>query len=583
MKKTAGIIAAPIVAAILLFAAFSSCSGSFVDPGTADMDRGGMSGGGGGSISGGGGSGGGGGEVPPELKPVKDRWGKWIAPDATATLNYSVANDGVCTITIGGTPQPNNQTDGWGRWKANAQYYYTAKAGKSYTYKFEAWTESGNRVVNFQYCYVEAKGIYFEEEISLTTKRQTFTVNGKPIAEGSLNQVDFQGADQLGKYYVKILEIKEVGSSGNSNTGILTFSDGVPNFEDVFIIDNKTDTSKPDWRSAKIVAHYNTSFKDQDVTYTTLRLRVPKRSLTVSNSSDISSDDKVWTGGGTYTIYVSYFDYSSWPFILVEKKLKGVKFTNGCATVKWSDFTNLDESGGGNNTGDITYTATANSTTNTTAIDFNFGEAVSGLKESDITITKGTGTVTKGALTGSGTSWSLGITVATAGTVTVKITKSGIDSGTKTVTVSKGSDGGSSPFNGTWINESDSSDIITINNPNWTRTKGYDKSGTLNYTSAESPDKPNIRDNSGSNIGAAKIVSGKLQWDIGWQGAVIFSKGSGGGTGSGGGSSTMTWTAVTDSTFSDDYYDYYPIRAIAYGNGTFVAVGSGKIMYSSGN
>jgi hypothetical protein len=67
--------------------------------------------------------------------------------------------------------------------------------------------------VNFQYCNVEAKNIYLEEEITLTTTRRTYTVNGQPIAEGSLNQVEFHGADQLGTFYVKILEIKEVGSS----------------------------------------------------------------------------------------------------------------------------------------------------------------------------------------------------------------------------------------------------------------------------------------------------------------------------------------------------------------------------------
>jgi hypothetical protein len=299
MKKTAGIIAAPIVAAILLFAALSSCSGHFIDPGMADMDRGGMGGSGG---SGGGGSGGSG-------------------------------------------------------------------------------SGSGN-------------------------------------------------------------------SGGNSNAGILTFTDGVPDGRyfsgDVFIIDNKTDTSKSDWKSAKIIAHYNDYFEDQDVTNTTLRLSIPKRSLTVSNHSDISHDDKVWTGGGTYTIYVSYYDYSSWSYSSVEKILKGVSFKNGCATVKWSNFTEPSEEdgGGGNNTSDITYTATANNTTNTTAIYLDFDEAVSGLTTDNITITDGTGSVTKGTLTGSGSSWTLGITVITAGTVKVKITKSGIESETKTVTVSKGSSGG---------------------------------------------------------------------------------------------------------------------------------------------
>jgi len=94
-----------------------------------------------------------------------------------------------------------------------------------------------------------------------------------------------------------------------------------------------------------------------------------------------------------------------------------------------------------------------------------------------------------------------------------------------------------SPFDGTWVNDADATDTITINNPNWTRTKGSDLSGILHYDSAPSPDTPNIRDTSGSNIGEAKIVGGKLHWDIGWAGAVIFSKGTGGGNNGGNGGS----------------------------------------------
>jgi hypothetical protein len=91
-----------------------------------------------------------------------------------------------------------------------------------------------------------------------------------------------------------------------------------------------------------------------------------------------------------------------------------------------------------------TYTASANGTSNTadsTAITFAFSGTVTGLAASDITVTNGTGSVTKGTLSGSGTSWSLGITVNTAGTVTVAINKTGIESGEKTVTVHKADPG----------------------------------------------------------------------------------------------------------------------------------------------
>jgi len=57
----------------------------------------------------------------------------------------------------------------------------------------------------------------------LTTTRRPYTVYGKPIAEGSLNHVEFHGADKLGTFYVKILEIKEVGSSSGGGNGTATF------------------------------------------------------------------------------------------------------------------------------------------------------------------------------------------------------------------------------------------------------------------------------------------------------------------------------------------------------------------------
>jgi hypothetical protein len=88
---------------------------------------------------------------------------------------------------------------------------------------------------------------------------------------------------------------------------------------------------------------------------------------------------------------------------------------------------------------DIAYDAAADggSATASTKIDLTFGAAVAGLTADNITIANGTGGVTKGALSGGGTSWSLGIAVTAAGTVKVKITKAGIEAAEKTVTVYK--------------------------------------------------------------------------------------------------------------------------------------------------
>jgi len=74
------------------------------------------------------------------------------------------------------------------------------------------------------------------------------------------------------------------------------------------------------------------------------------------------------------------------------------------------------------------YSAAANgaaNATSTTGITFTFDNDIDlvGLTAADITVANGTGSVTKGALSGSGSTRTLGVTVATAGNVTVTINK----------------------------------------------------------------------------------------------------------------------------------------------------------------
>jgi hypothetical protein len=86
----------------------------------------------------------------------------------------------------------------------------------------------------------------------------------------------------------------------------------------------------------------------------------------------------------------------------------------------------------------VSYLATADggSRRASSAISFSFGEAVA-LAGADISVSAGTGRVAKGALSGSGKNWSLGIAVETPGDIRVAINRAGIEAGEKTVTVHK--------------------------------------------------------------------------------------------------------------------------------------------------
>jgi len=153
------------------------------------------------------------GKAPEELT-VAERWGKWVAADSTATLDYSVAADGVCKITVGNVAMPHNSTDGWNIWKVHAMYKYTAKANTNYKYTFEAWTESGSgdRPIQIQYYYSspsedpEYLQVY---DINFTEERKTYTIRGESIPKGGVQELKFQCANQLGAFYVKITSITE--------------------------------------------------------------------------------------------------------------------------------------------------------------------------------------------------------------------------------------------------------------------------------------------------------------------------------------------------------------------------------------
>jgi hypothetical protein len=136
----------------------------------------------------------------PENWPVAKRWWRWVEPTATATLNYSVDPDGVCTITVGGQAQPD-------KWKAIAGYSYTGEAGTSYDYTFEAWTKTGERTLGVLYYQDNDAQTYLGKDVHITETRTTYTVNGQSLPKSGEKSLEFQCADQLGTFYVKIVSI----------------------------------------------------------------------------------------------------------------------------------------------------------------------------------------------------------------------------------------------------------------------------------------------------------------------------------------------------------------------------------------
>ena len=149
--------------------------------------------------------------VPEQYTGVneEERYTKQIDTPKTATLEYEVASDGVCTITVGGTPYP-HQEGQWYRWKANVHYYYTAKANTSYKYTFEAWTQSGTRNLGIQYYYDFDTGEYLNgNDIPINSTRQQFTVIGAAIPKGGIRSLQFHCGDKIGTFYVKVISITE--------------------------------------------------------------------------------------------------------------------------------------------------------------------------------------------------------------------------------------------------------------------------------------------------------------------------------------------------------------------------------------
>ena len=163
----------------------------------------------------------GGGDKKPEDKPVAERWGSYNDPASTVTIAYTVASDGVVTANVGGTPAQN--------WQASISYDYSSNANTRYKYTFEAWTQNGNRSMLIFYHQNHQQNFNLTETITIDSTRKKYTIDGQPLSANGdnygdystpgISRVCFCGGDQLGTFYVRVISIEKVSTSGGGGGG----------------------------------------------------------------------------------------------------------------------------------------------------------------------------------------------------------------------------------------------------------------------------------------------------------------------------------------------------------------------------
>ena len=145
-------------------------------------------------------------ETPPETWLLTERWYKWTSDDTDVEVDYTVDNE-KCTITVSGTPE-----DSGGRWKATANYEYTAKANTAYEYKFQAWTEDGEERTLEIFYYNDWDGdetTLSAGVITIDDSQEPITIVGQKIPKNKRGSLEFHCGDQTGTFYVKIVSINE--------------------------------------------------------------------------------------------------------------------------------------------------------------------------------------------------------------------------------------------------------------------------------------------------------------------------------------------------------------------------------------
>ena len=128
---------------------------------------------------------------------VRGRWSSFVDDRSTATLEFSVNNQGICTVIVDGSPMRLNPG------RASINYQHPVNQGKTYTYVFEAWTEARPRSLTV------INPSNYETNILISDTRRTFTITSRAMAETAQGSLRFLSANQTGTFFLSIVSITE--------------------------------------------------------------------------------------------------------------------------------------------------------------------------------------------------------------------------------------------------------------------------------------------------------------------------------------------------------------------------------------
>ena len=130
--------------------------------------------------------------------PERQRsWSSFIDERSAVTLEFSVNNDGVCTVIAGG--RANRLNAGL----ASINYQHWVNQGKRYVYEFEAWAEAGVRSLTV------INPSNYESRQLISSERRSFTVTSQIMPQAAQVNLRFLFGDLTGTYYLRIISITE--------------------------------------------------------------------------------------------------------------------------------------------------------------------------------------------------------------------------------------------------------------------------------------------------------------------------------------------------------------------------------------